>query len=570
MYRTSYPQGSPLSYYGTGECCQPPSTLVSMMRERRWCLITGVILSAICLGLLLLGSDRRVLLLARNTLWLSLGALLLSLPLGTLVAFLLARSDLPFKRTAWLLLVMLLFLPLYLQAAAWRAGFGQQGWYALVPMSAEATAVRSWGAAIWIHSVWSLPWVALIVAGVLRMCEPELEEEALLDASASRVFWSVTLRRSLPGIVVAGVWVVLITAGEMTVTDLYQIRTLAEELYTGFALSIDDTPSFGFGTAMLFTGFLCGLALVALDVLVVTTAHVPTRPPFCFRLRRWRVPLTVLIALLLLVLVGVPLSSLFYQVGIEVRQVDGQPVRDWTWSQASELLIPLPGTYRYSAIYQFADELLWTLLIGVTSATIVLVIALLLAWWARPGRWRLMPAALVAAIGLATLGPLVGLVVSKLFTSSDHPVLFWLGDRTIAPPVLAASIRALPLPILICFVAFRTLSGEVLDAAALDGAGPLRRIWSIGVRQRSLVFVVAWLVAFAIACGELSATIMVNPAGITTVAIRVFRLLHTGVRNQVAAVCLTSMLGFLLVAALVTSLAPRLWRSGARHREPCE
>lgn len=71
---------------------------------------------------------------------------------------------------------------------------------------------------------------------------------------------------------------------------------------------------------------------------------------------------------------------------------------------------------------------------------------------------------------------------------------------------------------------------------------------------------VAWLVAFAIACGELSATILVTPAGITTVPIRVFRLLHAGVRNQVAAICLTSIMGFLLIAVVVICLAPRVWQ----------
>ena len=233
------------------------------------------------------GADRRLLLLARNTIWLSVGTCVLSLPVGTVLAFLLARTDIPLKRIAWLLLVMLLFLPLYLQAAAWRAGFGVQGWFSLVPLSAELTPASRWGAAIWIHGIWSVPWVTLIVAAVLQMCEPELEEQALLEARPLRVFWSVTLRRALPGVIVAGLWALLITAGEMTVTDLYQIRTLAEELYTGFALTVGDEPTFGTETALLLTGVLSGVTLVALDLLVVATAHVPTRPPFHFKLSRW-------------------------------------------------------------------------------------------------------------------------------------------------------------------------------------------------------------------------------------------------------------------------------------------
>ena len=118
-------------------------------------------------------------------------------------------------------------------------------------------------------------------------------------------------------------------------------------------------------------------------------------------------------------------------------------------------------------------------------------------------------------------------------------LLVWLRDRTIAAPVLAATIRALPLPVLICFVAFRTLPRDTLDAALLDGAGRVARL--------------------AVAGGELSATIMVNPPGMTTVPIRVFGLLHAGVRHQVAAISLTGLLAVLLIAALITFLTPRLW-----------
>jgi ABC-type Fe3+ transport system permease subunit len=170
-----------------------------------------------------------------------------------------------------------------------------------------------------------------------------------------------------------------------------------------------------------------------------------------------------------------------------------------------------------------------------------------------------VPAALATALGLAVMGPLVGVVTNSAFSLLDAGVLIWLRDRTIAAPVLVATMRAMPLPVLICLVAFRTLNRDVLDAALLDGAGRITRIWSLGMRQRRAAMLIAWLSAFALACGELSATIMVNPPGMTTVPIRVFRLLHAGVRHQVAAISLTGLLAIALIAAIITFLAPRVW-----------
>ena len=76
----------------------------------------------------------------------------------------------------------------------------------------------------------AIPWVVLIIGLGIRLIEPELEEAALLETSAWNVLLRVTLARSLPALVVAALWILVTTAGEITVTDLYQVRTYAEEV----------------------------------------------------------------------------------------------------------------------------------------------------------------------------------------------------------------------------------------------------------------------------------------------------------------------------------------------------
>src|SRR5512144_2019010 len=75
-------------------------------------------------GIALVDSRGRVLL--RNTLLLSAGACWLALPIGSLLACLLARTDTRAKRLGWAAVTAMLFIPLYLQAAGWDAGFGRQ------------------------------------------------------------------------------------------------------------------------------------------------------------------------------------------------------------------------------------------------------------------------------------------------------------------------------------------------------------------------------------------------------------------------------------------------------------
>ena len=50
--------------------------------------------------------------------------------------------------------------------------------------------------------------------------DPELEDQALLDATPRAVLLKITLPRTANAVAVAGCWILVTTSGEMTVTDL--------------------------------------------------------------------------------------------------------------------------------------------------------------------------------------------------------------------------------------------------------------------------------------------------------------------------------------------------------------
>ena len=76
------------------------------------------------------------------------------------------------------------------------------------------------------------------------------------------------------------------------------------------------------------------------------------------------------------------------------------------------------------------------------------------------------------------------------------------------------------------------------------------------------------MVAFAMASGDLAATILVVPAGVTTAAIRVFSLIHSGVRYEESALSLASV-GVYAIAAGIAWFLVRGWMHGfTRQRTP--
>jgi ABC-type Fe3+ transport system permease subunit len=91
-------------------------------------LVFLAVLAVLGVSVPILAADERARVLAANTIMLSAAVAVASIAIGAPLAFLLARTDVWGQKLAALFLLALLFVPLYLQAAAWQAGFGLQGW----------------------------------------------------------------------------------------------------------------------------------------------------------------------------------------------------------------------------------------------------------------------------------------------------------------------------------------------------------------------------------------------------------------------------------------------------------
>jgi len=196
----------------------------------------------------------RLTLLARNTFQLVAGTLALAMPVGILGAVLLYRTDLPFRRGLRFLTLITLFIPLPLFTSAWQAALGTGGWLPLTMWNNEPGARpegqaktdftaaprpsvwQPWahgvGTAMWVHAVAGLPWGIVLVGQALCWVERELEEDALTVVGPWQVLWKVTLPRCRAALFAAGLWIALFATTEITVTDMMQVRTFAEEVYT--------------------------------------------------------------------------------------------------------------------------------------------------------------------------------------------------------------------------------------------------------------------------------------------------------------------------------------------------
>lgn len=477
--------------------------------------------------------------LALETMNLVLWVLLLAIPPATLLALLVFRTDLWGREWLLCILLVVVFVPLPLYATSWLGALGNIG--RVQAIGARPVLVGRTGAAI-VHALAGFPWAVLILGIGLRTVESELEEAALLEMGTLRVWIRVTLRRSVGFLAAAALALAVLTAGDMTVTDLLQVRTYAEEAYTQYSL--------GRGPAEAAAVSLPPLLVIGLAIVLAArwlARSDPARLAAAYSrshrwpLGRWRVPAGILSSLLVLALLAVPLYGLLWRAGrVGGRARLGLPP---AWS-----LSGLWGTLGYSAA-ESAEPIAVSMALAAAGATVAAVLAWWMAWSSRRSRAARVLLVVSLVLTLATPGPVAGMAL-KL----GYRWFSWIHDTSVIV-IMAEAIRTLPYALLILWPALTVLPPELLESASLEGYGPAGQACRVALPLTWQPLLAAWFVAFVLGLGELPATNLVLPPGLTTITFRLWALLHTGVESHLAGVALVTLgvFGGLVLAMLAAS-----------------
>ena len=523
-------------------------------RTAKWLLLLCLLGVITCVSL----ASMRLWGLFLNSLWLTFGTLAVSLPVGTFLAVAITKTSILGRHAIKGLMVTLLLVPLFVQATAWQAALGQTGW--LYPGTNHDFALSGWYGAIWIHGMGAIAWVVLCVGAALKNVPRELEEETLQDSNAWRVLWYVSLRRALAGVAVAGLWIGVICFGEITVTDLFQVRTFAEEIYTtanlGFFIAPNALPTES--TLLMAHDLWIGTALLVLLVLaalVLVGCWIPWHSmnsasnDWTLPLRRSRWALTIVAWLLTTVIVGVPLLSLLGKAGFQSERVDQRVESSWSAKKAVTLIARSPWEHR--------REGRWSFTIGGLAAVSATIVGVFIAWGLRTHTLPPLPTTFLLALSFAIPGPLLGIWVIRLLNQPDGSIfgfLNWWYDHTIIAPVFVQFLRGLPLTTIVLIAQFASIPQDVLDSARSEGAHSKRLLWSIVLPQSWPALLAAACMALMIAIGDMAATLLVLPPGVSTLSTRIFGLLHYGAEDRVSALCFALALGLGLWAIMTWRL----------------
>jgi iron(III) transport system permease protein len=378
--------------------------------------------------------------------------------LGTALAWLTTRSDLPGRRIWRVVLTLPLAMPSFVGALALQAALGRGG------LTDDAIGVH---ADRWLHgltgswvalTLFTYPYVMLPVAARLVALPPSLEESArLLGRRPAATFTDVVLPQIRPAIGAGSLLVCLYTIAEFGVVSVMRFDTLARVIYANRLLGPERSRALALALA---------LAAAAVVVAERRVARRDQRRGASVSVRRrgLQVPLgrarpAALAGVAGVTLLGVvaPLAGLGYWVTVASSSGGGTSLLD----RVAELGPPARTTAVVS------------LIAAVVATLLTLPLAYLTSRWRSP----LGEAAGTVVVGAFAL-PGIVVALSVIALTLDTPGLGSF-HRTLAALVLAYVAH---------FGAEAARSGQVAlaavparydDAARLLGAGWLRRVVAV-------------------------------------------------------------------------------------------
>lgn len=493
--------------------------------------------------------------MAANSLVFGVGATLVAVSLGTLLAYLIVRTDVPFRAPLFVLVLVPLLVPGVLYTISWiflaspRSGLLNR---LLEPLfGAGALDIFSMGGMILVEGLHLTPLVFLLLAAAFRSFDPALEESALVSAaSLFTVLRRVTLPLVRPALF-ASVFIVLVRALEgFEVPALLGVPAGKWVFTSRIWRALTAYPA-NFGEAGAYSLVL--LVITGLGVFLLSRFS-PRSPAFetltgrgarsrPLRLGRWRWPAAGAILFYALIAVVLPLLMLVY--------VATQPY----YSTPSFASLSKTTLTHFSAAATHEGTLTAlrnSLLVCAGAATAAVLLAALAAWGVvrtrARGRWLIDG---LASLPIAVPGVVLGAALLVVYLRVPAPIY-----GTLWILLIAYVTRYLPYGMRYLSVSMTQISRELEEAAQASGASWWQSFRRVVLPLVAPGLLAAWLLIVTVSLRELSSSLLLYSPGNEVLSVRIWLLYQGGQLPELAA------LGVMLVATLtvLSAIAFLVWR----------
>ena len=459
-----------------------------------------------------------------NTIRLAGGVGATTVAIAVPLAWLVTRTDLPFRRFWSTIAALPLVIPSYAGALAVIGALGPrgfvQGW--LEPLGVERLpSIYGYLGAWAMLSLFTYPYVFLSVRAMLRQMDPALEEASQsLGRGTVRTALTVTLPRLRPAIAAGALLAMLYTVSDFGVVTLMRYDAFTRVIYTQYRAAFDRTYAAALGILLVL--FALGLLYFESRMRGKAAYHRigsgTGRAPKPIRLGKMRIPALIFTSTIALLSLGVPIGALTY------------------WM--------LTGTSTGRDLDKIPAAIGNSLLIGALAALAVTALAMPIAVMLvrYPGKLARMTERLTY-VGYALPGIVIALAFVFMGARFMLPIY-----QTLPLLVLALAIRYIPQGVGSIKSSLLQINPRLEDASRCLGC-------SIYDSVRRVSWPLAWpgitagaALVFLTVVKELPITLLLRPTGFDTLATEIWDATGAGQYGRAA----TSALVLIALSAVPT------------------
>jgi len=495
--------------------------------------------------------------LVGNSLWFAAGAAAISLVIGTALAYLNVRTDVPFKALFFAASIIPLVIPGILYTISWillgSPDIGLINHY-LEPIFGRAVidVFSIWGM-IWVEGLQLSPIVFLLMVASFRSMDPSLEESALMSgASRWKVFRMITVPLARPAIVAAILIMVVRSLESFEVPALLGLQNGIYVFTSRIYFVLRDYPPDLSAAGALAIGLLV-IAIIGVVISnyagrasknfqTVTGKGFRPRP---IALGKWRPVAGVLIVLYFLLTVVAPLLVLLYT---SLLKFYAPPSKD-TWSNMT--------FDNYKQLAHTSDALTAlrnSLILGLSSATLVMAFMAVAAWIVVrsriPGRKVLDG---LAFMPLVVPGLVMGLALSFVYLRSPIPIY-----GTLFILLISYCTRYLPYGMRYSVTSMQQISNELEESALVNGASWWQTFRRVLLPLLWPGLIAGWIYILVVSFRELSSSILLYSPGNEVLSILIFEQFENGQFTVLSALGVVMVLTLVLLVTVAYKLGAKV------------
>lgn len=499
--------------------------------------------------------EPRVLGVLRNSLFISVVGTIGATALGLTLAWLIARTDLPFKPAWQALLIVPYLIPPFIGAIAWVYLLGPVGYLNRFWRSLTGDPLfviyGEWGV-ILVMILYTYPIAYLITLGPLRQMNPALEEAAQISGARTlRVLRDITLPLMTPSIGASALLIFMSILANFGIPAVIgfprRYFVMTNEIYTTI-LNFDRPNNLQIAAALSMVLVIFALLSLVLQRWLQRSRSYAVltgknEQPRLVALGRLRLLALLFVLAVILAAVVAPMLAIFAQ---SVTPAPGVllTAENATWRHYEELAgIPKVGRAFFNSFVLSAG-----------AATLIALLAIIIAYLTVRLRVRFSQAlnALVL-LPYAIPGTVVALAMILAFLQ-PLPVLNISLYNTIWILLVAYIARFLTFGVQAVSAGFEQVHPSLEEAARISGASLPRALWDIALPLIRSNVLAGWFLAFMPALTELTMSVLLVSVSNETVGQVVFGLHQEGKQNLTAALAFLVTTGVLLLNIAITQI----------------